>query len=352
MHYVVFLLLTVTVVVVNSVASISATPGNPMVGRKLPYVRVVDCEKVDLSSKAILRYSASCMGDCNKSKCQVVKFYFSFGIREDLCPGDISTCKCSNVFSSLDKSSKLQKISDTVSDLLSCPRININLSGRSKSVSHRKLPNYSSIEKIKHNLDELFSPLPDISISDEENQIQEQINPKEQIVKKKKASKQKSTKIKKQQKISEKNISKAFQKLEKRHKKKKNEPKKKFIPTTPICKFYQEGRCTNDECPFRHEGPLIQKKEICKFYLAGVCQKEEDCIYSHDTQNYPCRFFYLGNCRQNNCKFSHQGEITEEQRIELKKIWSAGMDEEIKEIKEKKQPEELNLENPFAKKIF
>jgi hypothetical protein len=185
-------------------------------------------------------------------------------------------------------------------------------------------------------LDELFAPLPDFEMSDDEKKVVETPNKQKNKIKEKKI-------VSKQNKISANKIFKTFEKATKKPKK-YEKTQKKFIPAVPICKFYQEGRCTNENCPFRHEGPLKQKEEICKFYLSGVCQKGEDCIYSHDTKSFPCRFFFLGVCRQEKCKFSHEGEISEEKKKELKKICS-GIDEQVSTQIE-------SLENPFSKSIF
>lgn len=46
---------------------------------------------------------------------------------------------------------------------------------------------------------------------------------------------------------------------------------------------------------------------ICKYFLSNSCTKGLECNFSHNTQNYPCRFFHLENrCNQRSeCRFSH-----------------------------------------------
>lgn len=175
------------------------------------------------------------------------------------------------------------------------------------------------MKSLDGDLDQLFSPLPELTENKEEK-------------KPKKFKKEK--KIKEKNKLNENNL-------------KKESKKRRLVPSTPICKFYLEGRCKNQSCTFLHEGlvQIIKKeKEICKFHLSGVCQKGESCTYSHDFSKYPCRYFHIdGECRDKNCKFSHE-KINDEQRKELLKLY--------KPEEHKENITSVSIENPFSKSIF
>lgn len=137
-----------------------------------------------------------------------------------------------------------------------------------------------------------------------------------------------------------------IKKTKEKKKGKQKEPKKrKFQPSVPICKFYQQGRCQNQDCTFLHEGPVVILKkdtEICKFHLGGLCQKGESCTFSHDFSIWPCRYYHLdGECRDKKCRFSHQ-PITEEKRKELMKLYKPEEKEEVLQ----------SIENPFSKNVF
>lgn len=46
-------------------------------------------------------------------------------------------------------------------------------------------------------------------------------------------------------------------------------------------------------------------KELCKFFLTGNCSKGDDCLYSHNTSNFPCKYFHaVGFCEKGTeCRF-------------------------------------------------
>jgi hypothetical protein len=169
-------------------------------------------------------------------------------------------------------------------------------------------------KKMEGDLDILFQPLPDLA-EIQTSKSMDKPTKKTDVKPKKKKDTPKPKKIKKQTKMVER--------------------------TRPICKFYQEGRCSNDTCGFLHEGPLNKKEnEICKYHLVGACQKGENCIYSHDFSTFPCKYFHLENeCRDKLCRFSHSA-ISEEKKMELIKIYTP---DAIKGV---------IPENPFKKTVF
>lgn len=52
----------------------------------------------------------------------------------------------------------------------------------------------------------------------------------------------------------------------------------------------------------------IKIQEICKFYKTGSCSKGDDCPFSHNLNNHPCKFIHsTGTCKYgDNCEFSHR----------------------------------------------
>ncbi|TBU18665.1 putative zinc finger protein [Ordospora colligata] len=45
---------------------------------------------------------------------------------------------------------------------------------------------------------------------------------------------------------------------------------------------------------------------LCKFFLMNSCRHGENCTYSHETNKFPCRMYYLNNnCNKKDCSFSH-----------------------------------------------
>merc|ERR1712032_1358392 len=77
---------------------------------------------------------------------------------------------------------------------------------------------------------------------------------------------------------------------------------------TVVCEFFKKGSCQKgNDCTFSHDYKLKVLDTLCKFYLSGNCLKK-NCLFSHDTSSYPCKYPYIGGKCDNmlNCKFSHQ----------------------------------------------
>ncbi|EFA74704.1 CCCH-type zinc finger-containing protein [Heterostelium album PN500] len=75
-----------------------------------------------------------------------------------------------------------------------------------------------------------------------------------------------------------------------------------------LCQFYKLGMCNKgDECTFKHEGPVPEKKiELCKFFKMGSCLKGSECTFSHDLKLDPCKFFNgPAGCTNKDCPYGH-----------------------------------------------
>ncbi|WUR02757.1 zinc finger C3H domain-containing protein [Vairimorpha necatrix] len=52
--------------------------------------------------------------------------------------------------------------------------------------------------------------------------------------------------------------------------------------------------------------PFNYRTLLCKFFLVNACTKGDDCGYSHDTSQFPCKaHFVRQSCKRKNCLFSH-----------------------------------------------
>lgn len=50
------------------------------------------------------------------------------------------------------------------------------------------------------------------------------------------------------------------------------------------------------------------QKDLCKFFLTGNCHRGADCIFSHNTKEFPCKYLHaIGFCEKGQkCRFSHE----------------------------------------------
>jgi hypothetical protein len=61
------------------------------------------------------------------------------------------------------------------------------------------------------------------------------------------------------------------------------------VETMPICKFFLQGKCTNDECNFKHElPPSATQVERCLQYATGFCPQGPRCALVHIKRSAPC----------------------------------------------------------------
>ena len=54
----------------------------------------------------------------------------------------------------------------------------------------------------------------------------------------------------------------------------------------PVCKYYLEGVCSRDFCPYRHV-KVSDSAEICQDFLKGFCPLSENCMKRHENQIKP-----------------------------------------------------------------
>jgi len=55
--------------------------------------------------------------------------------------------------------------------------------------------------------------------------------------------------------------------------------------------------------------PFNYRTLLCKFFLVNACTRGDNCAYSHDTTQFPCKAFFLRqNCKRKNCMFSHNSD--------------------------------------------
>lgn len=48
------------------------------------------------------------------------------------------------------------------------------------------------------------------------------------------------------------------------------------------------------------------KSAICRFFLNNSCTRGDNCAFSHNIRNFPCRAFHLRkNCTRKLCTYSH-----------------------------------------------
>ena len=45
------------------------------------------------------------------------------------------------------------------------------------------------------------------------------------------------------------------------------------------------------------------KRDLCKYYLNGICTKGDNCNYSHNIKDFPCKYFIIfGKCNKKECR--------------------------------------------------
>jgi len=63
------------------------------------------------------------------------------------------------------------------------------------------------------------------------------------------------------------------------------------VDNTTVCKFWTEGKCTNEQCIFRHPSGVQATKDRsqigCIFFKQGTCTKGATCPFSHVADDTP-----------------------------------------------------------------
>uniref|UniRef100_A0A1Q3F3X1 C3H1-type domain-containing protein n=1 Tax=Culex tarsalis TaxID=7177 RepID=A0A1Q3F3X1_CULTA len=78
----------------------------------------------------------------------------------------------------------------------------------------------------------------------------------------------------------------------------------------PVCRFFLEGRCVKNDCPYLHK-KVSETERICEDFLRGYCPLAAMCQRRHE---FVCpEFDRLGVCDRSKCPYPH-GSRREERR--------------------------------------
>lgn len=107
--------------------------------------------------------------------------------------------------------------------------------------------------------------------------------------------------------------------------------KKLNVPTHKHKSYLLKYRTYSSSCleGLKEKKPFNYRTLLCKFYLVNACTKGDECCYSHNLNEFPCKAFFIrNNCRRKQCMFSHDPSTLDK------------LDEEIEEV-------ETKIESPF-----
>jgi hypothetical protein len=167
------------------------------------------------------------------------------------------------------------------------------------------------------------------------------------------------------------------------------------------CKYWMEGKCSKGSaCTFSHALPPrktasdvrsehaqllslpaddllrladaenktiweILTQSVCRFRMmaGGECSKGDDCLYSHDLQKIPCRYWHAwGRCSSGNeCRFNHgrideaiRDRIRQEAHVAVQKERAQGrkrVREDAVQNQEDEQSQENNIQRAFEEEL-
>lgn len=103
--------------------------------------------------------------------------------------------------------------------------------------------------------------------------------------------------------------------------------KKLVVPTCKDITYLLKYRTYSPDCieelKVTERKPFNYRTSLCKFFLVNACTRGDECAYSHDTSQFPCKAFFIRkNCKRKVCMFSHDPKTLDK------------MDEEIPEEEE------------------
>mmetsp|Transcript_7678 Transcript_7678/g.8677 ORF Transcript_7678/g.8677 Transcript_7678/m.8677 type:complete len:125 (+) Transcript_7678:283-657(+) len=92
----------------------------------------------------------------------------------------------------------------------------------------------------------------------------------------------------------------------------------------PICKYFQNGNCKNENCQYLHEDPRIKRNE-CPYYERGFCKNGLNCKNAH-TEKQLCEDYLYGFCiRGPNCDKYHLKSLVSLDDDNLKMLANYGV---------------------------
>lgn len=98
--------------------------------------------------------------------------------------------------------------------------------------------------------------------------------------------------------------------------------RKLIVPTNKDISYLLKYRTYSSEC--LEELKCIEKKpfnyrtSLCKFFLVNACTRGDECAFSHDTTQFPCKAFFIRkNCKRKTCLFSHDPKTLDKLDVEL-----------------------------------
>ncbi|KAL9699124.1 hypothetical protein quinque_002565 [Culex quinquefasciatus] len=72
----------------------------------------------------------------------------------------------------------------------------------------------------------------------------------------------------------------------------------------PVCRFFLEGRCVKNDCPYLHK-KVSETERICEDFLRGYCPLAAKCKRRHE---FVCpEYDRLGVCDRSKCPYPHGG---------------------------------------------
>lgn len=76
----------------------------------------------------------------------------------------------------------------------------------------------------------------------------------------------------------------------------------------PVCRFFLEGRCVKNDCPYLHK-KVSEMERICDDFLRGYCPLAAKCLRRHE---FVCpEYDRLGLCERSKCPYPHGGRKDE-----------------------------------------
>ncbi|KAJ8929427.1 hypothetical protein NQ314_017876 [Rhamnusium bicolor] len=112
-----------------------------------------------------------------------------------------------------------------------------------------------------------------------------------------------------------------------------------LLKKMPACKFYLEGSCSRDDCPYLHVR-ISPKADICRNFLEGFCKEAAECDKRHQ---FLCPDYEkTGNCLKQRCPYPH-GKMVRKYSVFNKNKFAKKSSEFKKEIRHNNKHKESNI---------